>query len=160
MKILTTLLLTLSFNFVFCQFTRIDSLTLEFFEEWKNVPYKFGGDSKKGIDCSKFTRRYYRNVFGFDIPPTCAKQYQAGLPIDTCELQVGDLIYFTSKVSPSGWHCGVYIGNDEFIHAANYKQGIIKSCLLDPKYKRILKGYRRFFKSDYNTSIQNNSNLL
>lgn len=126
----------------------LDSLTNSFFEEWKNVPYRFGGNNKNGIDCSKFAKKYYEQVYGLDIPSTCVRQFASGIEVLLSELKVGDLVYFTSKVSPSGWHCGVYIGNDQFMHAANYRDGIKISCLEDPMYKRLLKGFRRFIKTE------------
>lgn len=133
-----------TFNICSAQIKNIDSLIQVFYNEWKDVPYRYGGNSKKGIDCSKFTKRYYLDVYGIEIPGTCSKQYQEGIRVNSNELQIGDLIYFSSRMSPSGWHCGVYIGNDLFLHAANHRDGIKISCLYDPMYQRLLKGYRRF----------------
>jgi lipoprotein Spr len=146
MRILFTILL-------FCLVYTCQSQTIilensidSFYQDWKNVPYRFGGNSKKGIDCSKFTRQFYLQVYDTLIPPTCRTQYEQGEVVDSNKLTVGDLVYFSSKVSPSGWHCGIYVGNDLFLHASNYKDGIKISCIFDPMYQRLLKGYRRFKK--------------
>ncbi len=146
-KLITIFLLTISLKGT-SQVKNLDSLIKNFYNEWKDVPYRFGGNSRKGIDCSKFTKRFYKDVFGIEIQPTCRTQYQNGIVVDSNDLRIGDLVYFTSKVSPSGWHCGIYIGNDEFLHAANFRDGIKISCLFSPMYKRLLKGYRRFTKTE------------
>lgn len=113
-----------------------------FITKWIGKPYRFGGEDIKGIDCSAFVQRLYKDVFHIDIPRTCYYQYQDAKHIDTNNLHIGDILFFNSKVSPSGWHAGVYIGNDQFIHAANYRDGVKISCLDD--YRRIFKGIGRF----------------
>jgi cell wall-associated NlpC family hydrolase len=52
---------------------------------------------------------------------------------------VGDIVFFRSKQSPSGWHCGVYLGMDMFVHSANKDEGVKVSSLLEPRY---LSGYK------------------
>ena len=148
MRLLFTILLVCLGFICHSQTIILDTAINSFYQEWKDVPYRFGGNSRKGIDCSKFTKRFYKDVFEIEIPPTCRTQYQNGIVIDSNDLRIGDLVYFTSKVSPSGWHCGIYIGNDEFLHAANFRDGIKISCLFSPMYKRLLKGYRRFTKTE------------
>jgi len=58
-------------------------------------------------------------------------------------LMVGDLVFFRSKASPSGWHTGTYIGNSYFIHAANKYEGVKISSLYEPRYKEMIRGYGR-----------------
>ena len=60
--------------------------------------------------------------------------------------EVGDLIFFRSRVSPSGWHCGTYIGETMFVHAANRIEGVKVSSLLEPKYKIAYRGAGRIKK--------------
>ena len=62
---------------------------------------------------------------GILIPRTAKSQYQAATKVDTCDLQIGDLLFFMSKRSPSGWHVAFYLGNGQFVHAANRKMGVI-----------------------------------
>ena len=114
----------------------------KFVNKWIGLPYRFGGETEKGIDCSAFVQRLYKDVFGLLIPRTCNSQFKSCIKIDFKEINIGDILFFNSKVSPSGWHCGVYIGNDEFIHAANYKSGVKISCLFS--YSHLLKGVGRF----------------
>ena len=114
-----------------------------FIIKWLGTPYKFGGQTKKGIDCSAFTREFYRKVFGFEIPRTAYYQELFLKKINKDELRPGDIVFFNSKVSPSKRHCGVYIGSGQFIHAANYREGVKISCIDDEPYKRIYRGAGR-----------------
>jgi cell wall-associated NlpC family hydrolase len=59
--------------------------------------------------------------------------------INLNDLVIGDILFFSSKLSPSGWHCGVYIGYGEFIHASNYKEGVKISCIYDYPYNKTFK---------------------
>lgn len=120
-----------------------DTLVNNFIVEWIGKPYKFGGKTKNGIDCSAFTQKFYNEVYGIAIPRTCYYQYKHSNRISSDSLKIGDILFFNSKASPSGWHCGIYIGNDLFVHAANWRDGVKISCLLDENYQRIYKGAGR-----------------
>ncbi len=61
-------------------------------------------------------------------------------------LQIGDLLFFRSRQSPSGWHCATYIGETMFVHAANKYEGVKVSSLLEPRYKKAYKGAGRLKK--------------
>lgn len=115
----------------------------KFINEWIGRPYKLGGKSEFGIDCSNFVARLYKDVFGKAIEGTCYYLWQQTNEVKNNMVQVGDLIFFNSPLSPSGWHVGVYIGNDQFVHAANRKEGVKVSCLFEPYYKNHFKGVRR-----------------
>jgi cell wall-associated NlpC family hydrolase len=116
-----------------------DSTLVNFMKEWIGSKYKLGGNTKSGIDCSQFNKRLYKDVYGLDLENVCYKQWNQTRRIVKDSLQVGDLLFFRSKASPSGWHCGTYIGNRMFIHAANRYENVKLSCLDEPKY---LKSYR------------------
>ena len=83
------------------------------------VPYRSGGTSMKGFDCSGFT--YY--VFGqngITLNRTATAQYQQGTHISKSELQPGDLVFFTNEDSgPNIGHVGIYIGDGKVIHASS-----------------------------------------
>ena len=114
-----------------------------FVKEWLNVPYKFGGRTKKGIDCSKLTQRIYRDVFGQEIPGVSWKQWEFTQRIEKDSLQTGDLVFFRSERSPSGWHVGLYLIDGYFFHAANRKDDVKISRLDEENYRINYKGAGR-----------------
>lgn len=111
--------------------TRKQAFT-EFYNEWKNVKYKLGGNSRKGIDCSAFTQRIYKEKFDIDIPRTTLTQVNEGVEVAKSELIPGDLVFF--KTSKTDKHVGVYVGNNKFLHASI--KGIQYTSLDKPFYKK------------------------
>lgn len=121
-----------------------DSAKLDaFIRDWLGVRYRLGGNTKKGIDCSQFAKRLYWEVYGKSIKGTCNEQWVQTKRIKKDSLQIGDIVFFRSKQSPSGWHCGVYIGNNRFVHAANKTEGVKISILDEPRYLNSYKGAGR-----------------
>jgi lipoprotein Spr len=114
-----------------------------FINEWIGIPYKLGGKTKKGIDCSQFTKRLYRDVYGLELKDVAYKQWSQTNRIPKTNLIIGDIVFFNSRISPSGWHCGIYIGDDKFVHAANKAEGVKISSLSELKYKKSYKGAGR-----------------
>lgn len=114
-----------------------------FVMSWYGVRYRLGGNTKKGIDCSQFTKKLYWEVYGRKIGDNCAEQWKQTIRVKRDSLKVGDIIFFRSRQSPSGWHCGLYLGNDTFAHAANKKEGVKISSLFEPRYLRAYKGAGR-----------------
>lgn len=111
-----------------------------FVNEWLGVPYKWGGKTKKGIDCSKFTQRLYEDVYNLIIPGVSWKQWDFTERISLDSLQTGDLVFFNSRLSPSGWHVGAYLIDGFFVHASNKKDDVKISKLTDEPYKKNFKG--------------------
>ncbi len=95
------------------------------------VPYKSAGTSKKGFDCSGFTRYVFQS-FGVDLPHNSAAQYQVGTKVSRKDLKPGDLVFFNTN-GRSISHVGIYIGNNTFVHSAS-SQGVVKTKLTDPYY--------------------------
>jgi lipoprotein Spr len=120
-----------------------DTVLNNFMKYWLRKPYKFGGSTEKGIDCSQFTKRLYKDVYNKLIGNVAQEQWGQTQRVKKDSLQVGDLVFFRSKQSPSGWHCGVYIGKTNFIHAANKYEGVKISSLLEPRYVKAIKGFGR-----------------
>lgn len=109
---------------------------LNFLEEWWGTKYKYGGDSKDGIDCSAFTKRYVSAIYKKEIPRTSAQQYQALVKIKKKELQEGDLVFFnTQRRKGAITHVGVYLRNNKFVHAST-SSGVIISDLDDVYFSK------------------------
>lgn len=117
-----------------------DTILNKFILKWLGKPYKLGGKTEKGIDCSQFNKRLYQDVYSKQLENVCYKQWNQTGRIKRDSLQVGDLLFFRSKQSPSGWHCGTYIGNTYFVHAANRYEGVKISSINEPRYLRSFRG--------------------
>ena len=146
-KLITTLILYITINSSFGQelpMPQSNNSLDGFVKTWIGRPYRFGGNSEAGIDCSNFVVRLYREVYNsFSISGTCRYLWKQTQRVTTDVLREGDLVFFSSNRSPSGWHVGVYLGNNQFIHAANKQEGVKISSLDEPFYKRNFKGAGR-----------------
>jgi lipoprotein Spr len=111
-----------------------------FVNEWMGVRYRLGGSTKKGIDCSQFTKKLYSEVYGVKLGNNCQQQWNQTQRVKKDSLVVGDILFFRSRLSPSGWHCGLYLGNGNFVHAANKVEGVKISNINEPRYEKGFKG--------------------
>jgi cell wall-associated NlpC family hydrolase len=109
-------------------------------EKYKGVPYKFGGTSPKGFDCSGFVM-YVFDKHGVKLPRTADKQFEKGRLVAYKNLQAGDLVFFTTYEKGAS-HCGIYVGKDKFIHASSSK-GVMVSGLSEKYWKDKYLGARR-----------------
>lgn len=106
----------------------------QFVYEWLGTPYRLGGDTKNGIDCSKFSLAVYENVFNTTIGYNSRNQYANVKPIRKKDLQPGDLVFFKIR-SRQITHVGIYLGDDKFAHAAS-SRGVMISNLNEAYWKR------------------------
>ena len=113
---------------------------VSFLEEWYGIPYKYGGGTKTGIDCSAFSSAMMDSVYNIDVPRTCREQYQAGTKIKKSELMQGDLVFFNTSGGIS--HVGVFLGHNKFVHAST-SSGVMISDLDDGYFKRRYVGSAR-----------------
>lgn len=108
-------------------------------EGFLGVPYRFGGDSEDGIDCSAFTRRVYRKI-GLELPRTAREQ--AGVGLVVTDAGPGDLVFFDTSIMGVISHVGVGLEDGVFAHASKSK-GVTKSSLKERYYmKRYVKAKR------------------
>jgi lipoprotein Spr len=106
----------------------------QFVYDWLGTPYRLGGDTKKGIDCSKFSLALYENVFNTTIGYNSRNQYANVKSIKKKDLEPGDLVFFKIR-SRNITHVGVYLGDDKFAHASSSK-GVMVSNLNEPYWSR------------------------
>jgi len=108
-----------------------------------NTPYRYGGTSWDGIDCSAFTQSVFNNTFSFELPRSAREQYQVGQVIeDKTELKFGDLVFFNTRRRVRPGHVGIYIGENLFAHASR-TLGVTVSSLEENYYIRRYMGARR-----------------
>ena len=112
-----------------------------FVYDWIGTPYRFAGSSKKGIDCSGFTKQLYSQVFNLDIKRNSRDIFSMVSPIKKDELKEGDLVFFKIKTSRVS-HVGVYLANNFFVHSASSK-GVMVSNLQDKYWKKYYAGAGR-----------------
>lgn len=99
-------------------------------------PYVYGGSGPSSFDCSGFTAYVYSH-FGYSLPHSAVAQMNYGVEVSMDELQPGDLVFFLDYPTMNGvGHCGIYIGNGEFIHASSGSGYCVKtSTLLTGSYR-------------------------
>ena len=105
----------------------------QFVYDWVGTPYRFGGSSKKGIDCSAFTKELYSKVFNLDIKRNSRDIFSMVDPVNKDDLKEGDLVFFKIH-SRSISHVGIYLGDGRFAHASS--KGVAVSNIDDPYYSR------------------------
>lgn len=103
-----------------------ESNLLAFHSQWRGTPYRLGGLSKKGLDCSGMVYLAYKDIVGQYLPRTVLGQKILGEEINRHELKIGDLVFF--KVNPRVQHVGIYVGDNNFLHAST-KKGVKISSL-------------------------------
>ncbi len=95
------------------------------------TPYKYGGTTEEGFDCSGFVRWAYSHV-GIQLPRTAREQSKTGQAIKKQEdLQVGDIVAFYNR--KRGYHTGIYVGEGKFIHSPR-RRSTIRVSELDTAY--------------------------
>ena len=105
--------------------------------------YVHGGASPKGFDCSGLTTYVYKQ-FGYTLNRTCSGQLDNGTPVSMSELQPGDIVIFRKgSSSKRATHVGLYIGNNQFVHASTPTKGVIISKMSDSYYTKGFVGARR-----------------
>ena len=112
----------------------------EFIDDWYGTPYRLGGTTKKGVDCSAFSQFLFASVHGLSIPRTAREQYNLTSRISRTQLTEGDLIFFNTRGGIS--HVGVYLQNNKFVHAST-SGGVMISDIFDEYWARKFVGVGR-----------------
>ena len=118
-------------NSTYAQNWIIQALWREY-KKWEGTPYKLGGNSKDGVDCSSFIQNIYVGAFNILLPRTTQEQQKFGFSIDRSEAREGDLLFF--KTGTHTYHTGVFFRNGRFIHASTTK-GVSIAELDNPYWK-------------------------
>ncbi len=117
---------------------------IQFALSFLNTPYRKGGITPEGLDCSGLVWMVFRNA-GIEIPRTVRELFFSGKPVEREEILIGDLIFFYTRGSSEPDHVGIYIGEDKFIHASRRAGRVIIAELDSPYFLKRFAGIRRFF---------------
>lgn len=116
--------------------------------KWLGTPYKFGGNTKAGVDCSGFVCNLFNETFNIKIPRNSAKQHEFCHKVKKAELRIGDLIFFaTNSGSRAVSHVGLYVGDGQMIHASTRK-GVIYQDIETDYYAKAFIGVGRIEQFD------------
>lgn len=122
--------------------TKRDLVLMEIIK-YINTPYKYGGNSFDGIDCSAFTQSVFKNTNLCELNRSAREQFQQGTVInDRNDLKFGDLVFFNTRKRVKPGHVGIYIGDNLFAHASS-KLGVTISSLDYDYYAKRYMGARR-----------------
>ena len=117
------------------------SLLIKVAKTFLGVPYRLGGSTLRGIDCSAFVKKIYE-IFDIYLPRTSWEQFKTGKSVGRDALEEGDLVFFKVRRA-NGMHVGIYIGNRQFVHASNHEKEVKVDTLDTPYFNtRFVKGVR------------------
>jgi probable lipoprotein NlpC len=126
--------------------------------KYAGTPYRFGGLSTSGLDCSGLLILSFRDALGASLPRSASSLYSWVVRIPVERVQPGDLVFFRTGSTNNITHVGLYIGNRRFIHAASAgsQTGVIYSSLNEQYYIQTFAGAGRAFPeapSDFSTIV-------
>lgn len=113
-------------------------------ESQLGAPYRFGGDSPRGFDCSGLVRYVFEQA-GITVPRTAQQLQQAAAPVPADRLQPGDLVFFRIASGPVD-HVGIYVGDGAFVHAPRSGRPVRSELLGDNYYQRRYAGAGRLWR--------------
>jgi cell wall-associated NlpC family hydrolase len=111
-------------------------------EPYLGAPYRLGGDTAAGIDCSGLTRAVYAR-FGCDLPRQSRLQAGLGAPVAATELVPGDLLFFATNRDVGISHVGIYLGSGRMLHSSPRRGGVGVDRLSGTDYERWFVAARR-----------------
>jgi peptidoglycan DL-endopeptidase LytE len=114
-------------------------------KSFMGAPYRYGGESMRGLDCSAFVKKVY-DIFDVQLPRIARDQYKTGPRISRQELSIGDLVFFkTKRYAKHPTHVGIYIGEGNFIHSSSARAriGVTIDSLQTDFYNRTYVGATR-----------------
>ena len=104
--------------------------------EWIGTPYRAGGDSKRGTDCSGLVSQLYKKVYHTRLSRSTDGQLKESSKISKRNLREGDLVFFhNGRKKRIASHVGIYLKNNKFIHAST-SRGVIISSLNEDYYRK------------------------
>ena len=114
--------------------TETSSKLYEFVSRWLGTPYRYGGSTKRGTDCSGFVSALHDSLYQIKLPRSSRLMYAVTKPISKAELKTGDLLFFKIGRGVIS-HVGIYLKDNKFAHAT-INGGVVVSDLDEQYYRR------------------------
>lgn len=127
-------------------YERLDTALRLELEEWTGTPHVWGGNTKKGVDCSGLVQQLFADVLDLATPRTTGELIQEGRRVSKSKLKTGDLVFFSPESKKAG-HVGVYLSQGDFAHASSSK-GVMTSKLTNPYWKKYYETARRIISDE------------
>jgi peptidoglycan DL-endopeptidase LytE len=116
------------------------------------VPYRFGGTTLWGLDCSGFVQKAFA-FLDLGLPRTAREQFREGAEVAKADLSAGDLVFFRTYAEyPS--HVGIYLGDNRFIHASAHDRKVTIDSLDTPYYVKRYLGAKRLLFEEMEASTE------
>ncbi|WP_210463228.1 MULTISPECIES: C40 family peptidase [Rufibacter] len=112
-----------------------DKALLETVADWIGTPYRSGGNTQRGTDCSGFVSKVYKQVYGITLTHSSRSMFHEVSRVSKNALETGDLVFFRRGPGQPIYHVGIYLEDGKFIHAAS-NGGVMINSLMSPYYKR------------------------
>jgi probable lipoprotein NlpC len=113
-------------------------------DAWLGTPYRWGGMSKDGVDCSGLVCQVFQELYSIKLPRSAVDQVKIGSPVTVADARAGDLVFFRWGFFGGVDHVGICTGEGRFVHASS-KHGVIESSLSDEYYRSHITELRRLF---------------
>jgi len=94
----------------------VQATLMQAYRDWKGTPYKLGGASKKGVDCSMLVNIIFDQYLGIELPSNTRALLNAGKGIRRAAVRTGDLVFF--RTGRKTLHVGIMVNRGEFLHAS------------------------------------------
>ncbi|MGV3538579.1 MAG: C40 family peptidase [Rufibacter sp.] len=112
-----------------------DKELLETVSNWIGAPYRSGGSSPRGTDCSGFVTSIYKKVYGITLSRSSRSMFHDVERVAKAEMETGDLVFFRRGPGQPIYHVGIYLKDGKFIHSATHG-GVMINSLYSAYYKK------------------------
>lgn len=113
--------------------TLVNESLYNYIENWWGTPYRMGGSTQRGVDCSAFVQGLLGSVYGTSMPRVAKEQKASCTPLADQDMQEGDLVFFNTRGGVS--HVGIYLQNNKFVHAST-SGGVMISDLREDYWRK------------------------